>query len=86
MTTVGAYEAKTHLAELLRRVEAGERIRITRNGKPVAELVPADPSVAAAATDAIDALLAFGNGHMLGEDLTVRQLIDQGRDPGADTP
>ena len=39
MTTVGAYEAKTHLADLLRRVEAGERIRITRNGRPIADLV-----------------------------------------------
>jgi len=40
-TTVGAYEAKTKLAELLDRVEAGEHITITRHGKAVAQLVPA---------------------------------------------
>jgi prevent-host-death family protein len=40
MTTVTAYEAKTHLPRLLRAVERGERIVITRHGKPVAELVP----------------------------------------------
>ncbi len=37
--TVGAFEAKTKLSELLDRVERGEEIEITRNGKPVARLV-----------------------------------------------
>lgn len=41
--TVGAYEAKTHLAALLDRVESGETLTITRNGRPVARLVPAEP-------------------------------------------
>lgn len=41
--TVGAYEAKTHLAALLDRVEGGETLTITRNGRPVARLVPAEP-------------------------------------------
>ena len=41
MTTVGSFEAKTKLAELLDKVEAGETITITRRGKPVAKLVPA---------------------------------------------
>lgn len=42
-STVGAYEAKTHLAALLDRVENGETLTITRNGRPVAQLVPAGP-------------------------------------------
>jgi prevent-host-death family protein len=41
MTSVGVHEAKTHLSELLRRVEAGEEIVIERGAKPVARLVPA---------------------------------------------
>lgn len=41
MTTVGSFEAKTKLAELLDRVEAGETVMITRRGKAVAKLVPA---------------------------------------------
>ena len=41
MTTVGAFEAKTKLSELLDRVERGEEITITRHGKPVARLVNA---------------------------------------------
>jgi prevent-host-death family protein len=35
MATVGAYEAKTHLAQLLERVGQGERITITKHGVPV---------------------------------------------------
>ncbi|MGQ0673456.1 MAG: type II toxin-antitoxin system Phd/YefM family antitoxin [Hyphomicrobium sp.] len=40
MATIGACEAKTKFSELLERVENGERLTITRHGKPVAELVP----------------------------------------------
>jgi prevent-host-death family protein len=40
--TIGAYEAKTKLSELLDRVERGESLTITRNGKPVARLTPAE--------------------------------------------
>ena len=36
---VGSFEAKTKLAELLDRVEAGESVTITRRGKAVAQLV-----------------------------------------------
>lgn len=41
MITVGAFEAKTKLAELLDKVETGETVTITRRGKAVAKLVPA---------------------------------------------
>lgn len=42
MREVGTYEAKTHLPELLKAVEKGETIVITRRGTPIARLVPAD--------------------------------------------
>ena len=42
MTTVGTFEAKTHLTRLLERVAKGERIVITNRGKPVAMLVPTE--------------------------------------------
>jgi prevent-host-death family protein len=42
--SIGAYEAKTRLAELLDRVERGEAVTITRRGVPVARLVPAQPA------------------------------------------
>ena len=34
------HEAKTNLSKLLKAVEAGERVVITRHGAPTAELVP----------------------------------------------
>ncbi|MFV2057510.1 MAG: type II toxin-antitoxin system Phd/YefM family antitoxin [Thiohalomonadales bacterium] len=37
---IGAYDAKTKLPEILRRVEAGEAFTITNRGKPVADLIP----------------------------------------------
>jgi prevent-host-death family protein len=41
MVTVNTHEAKTHLSELLMKVERKhETILICRNGNPVAELLP----------------------------------------------
>ena len=40
MVTIGAFEAKTKLSELLDRVSNGETIMITKHGQPVAKLVP----------------------------------------------
>lgn len=40
VATINIHEAKTHLSQLLARVENGETITIARAGKPVADLVP----------------------------------------------
>ncbi len=37
---VNIHEAKTHLSELLARIEAGETVVIARRNKPIAKLVP----------------------------------------------
>jgi prevent-host-death family protein len=42
MDGVTLAEAKAHLSELVSRVAAGESIEITRRGKAVARLVPAE--------------------------------------------
>ncbi|MRX52026.1 type II toxin-antitoxin system prevent-host-death family antitoxin [Paracoccus sp. S-4012] len=49
MRVVGAFEAKTHLSELLAAAEAGETVTITRQGTPVARLVPVAGSTRAEA-------------------------------------
>ena len=38
--TIGAFEAKTHLSQLLDKVQNGNEIVITKRGKPIARLVP----------------------------------------------
>lgn len=40
--TLSIVEAKTHLSDCIRQVERGEAVLITRHGKAVAALVPAD--------------------------------------------
>jgi prevent-host-death family protein len=40
MSTVNIHQAKTHLSQLLSRVELGEEITIANRGVPVAKLVP----------------------------------------------
>lgn len=41
MIIVNTHKAKTNLSALLKKVEErGERVRICRNGKPIAELSP----------------------------------------------
>ncbi len=40
MREIGAFEAKTHLSELLAAAKAGETVTITRRGQPVARVVP----------------------------------------------
>jgi prevent-host-death family protein len=40
---VSIAEAKNRLPELIRAVEDGERVVITRHGKPVAQLAPPPP-------------------------------------------
>ncbi|GGA77537.1 antitoxin [Brucella endophytica] len=45
MNAVNLADAKAHLSELLDQVEAGNSIEITRHGKTVARLVPAEPEL-----------------------------------------
>jgi prevent-host-death family protein len=40
---VSIAEAKNRLPELIRAVEEGEEVIITRHGKPVAQIAPAPP-------------------------------------------
>ena len=78
MRTIGAYEAKTHLARLLEDVGKGERITITKHGRPVAVLVP--PGVVQDID--VEAFMArmrkFRKAHPL-NGVSIRELIDEGR-------
>jgi prevent-host-death family protein len=79
MSSVGAYEAKTHLPQLLDRVARGEEIQITRNGRPIARLVPESAREPHDVRQVIAAIREFRKGRRLGDDLTIRQLIEEGR-------
>jgi len=77
--TVGAYEAKTHLSELLEKVEAGEEITITKHGAPVAKLVPVKKEASAEErVTAIERIQKLASGLSLGG-LKVKDLLSEGR-------
>ena len=78
MERIGAYEAKTHLSQLLDRVANGERIAITRHGVPVAILQPADRAHETPVHEAIAQLKQFQATHRL-DGLKIRDLIEDGR-------
>ena len=88
MTSVGAFDAKTHLNELLQRASKGETIRITRRGVPVAKLVPPDDGEKKDARELAADIRDLRKGARLGtasqggtpsEKITIRELIDDGR-------
>ncbi len=78
METIGAYEAKTHLPQLLRRVSKGEKITITKHGVPVAILQAPEASRKSPAKEVIDQMRQFRRNHFRG-DLSIREMIDEGR-------
>jgi prevent-host-death family protein len=78
LRSVGAFEAKTHLAALLDAVSAGEQITMTRHGRPVARLVPPVREVQASVAETIAGLRRFSQGQTLGG-LSIAELRDLGR-------
>jgi prevent-host-death family protein len=77
MKTVGAYEAKTHLAELLDQVGAGESITVTRHGVPVARLCPPPDQPDSTVEETIREIRRFRQTHSLGG-LAVKDMIEEG--------
>lgn len=78
MESIGAFEAKTHLNELLQRASKGETIRITRRGVPVAKLTPPDDGEKADVRSLAEAIRQLRKGATLGK-IKLRELIDEGR-------
>lgn len=78
MDRIGAYEAKTHLPELLERTVRGEQFLITKHGVPVAVLGPAPARAALDPEAAVRALKEFRRGRTLGE-LSLGDLVQAGR-------
>ncbi len=78
MSDIDAFEAKTHLPRLLARVEAGERFVITRNSRPVAELIPDKPRDSGKVQAAIETMKEFQQTHSL-SGLLVRRAIEDAR-------
>jgi prevent-host-death family protein len=79
MPSVGAFEAKTHLAELLDRVSRGESITITRHGVPAAMLVPVGQTRARLNHGEIVEGMRRLRKRFKGGKIRVRELVKEGR-------
>jgi prevent-host-death family protein len=78
MRTVGLFEAKQKLSELVERASAGEQIGITRRGKLAAVIAPAPANASIAEAFArIDRIRR--NLKPLPKGLTIKDLIEEGR-------
>jgi prevent-host-death family protein len=60
MLSAGIRDLKNNLSRYVRRIEAGERVRVTAHGRVVAELGPPSPSTSAERQDRFDRLVAEG--------------------------
>ena len=74
---IGAFEAKNRLSELLRAAEAGRSIVITRHGRPVARLVPADDGTTRDLAELRAAFAEVRRG--IEGTVDVRELVEEGR-------
>lgn len=76
-TSIGVYEAKNKLSELLDRVQAGESIALTRRGKEIALIVPIHQGQAST-REAIARLRSLRVGSRL-NGISIKALRDEGR-------
>ncbi|MFZ0304582.1 MAG: type II toxin-antitoxin system prevent-host-death family antitoxin [Terracidiphilus sp.] len=77
-TEIGAFDAKTKLSEILRRVEQGERFTITLRGRAVADVVPSQRRDQRAIDEAVERLINFPRVKGVSGD-TVLEWIREGR-------
>jgi prevent-host-death family protein len=77
---VGIYEAKARLSELLQRVRSGNEVVITSHGKPVARLIPADPSAIPDRPKAVRKIRALRRRLNVRIRGSIRALVEEGRD------
>jgi prevent-host-death family protein len=78
--SVGAFEAKTRLSELLRKVSAGQVVRITRRCKPIADLMPITNDKTESLAIAAKKMLTLMKGASVQTEIDIRPLINAGRD------
>lgn len=78
MIEVSSYEAKTHLAELLKKVTKGEKVLITKHHVPVAMVVPVPSQRKRSVKDTVEAIKQFRKGNRL-KGLSIKDMIEEGR-------
>ncbi|OAI49270.1 hypothetical protein AYO45_02890 [Gammaproteobacteria bacterium SCGC AG-212-F23] len=73
MNQIGAYQAKTHFSEILRRVTQGEEFCVTHRGKVVAVILPPDEVKTKRTQEVFGKLQMLRKKHPLGK---VNEITD----------
>ena len=77
MRTVGLFEAKQKLSELVDRAGKGERIGITRRGRLAAVITPVQPQ--RSLRESFDEIEKVRKKVRMPKSLTVKSMIEDGR-------
>jgi len=77
---IGIFEAKTHLSQIINKVENGANFTVLKRGKPVAKIVPVEQEKEMTRKDAIEKLIEMRK-HYRGKpgSFNVREAIEEGR-------
>jgi prevent-host-death family protein len=78
-TEIGAFDAKTRLSEILRKVDQGERFTITVRGRAVADIVPSQLKNTQRVAEAVRRLLEIPKIEGVSPE-TIKTWIEEGRE------
>ena len=74
--TVGAFEAKTHFSQLLKEVEKGNIVHVTRRGKPIALISPEGFGREEAGQNALERIANRRKVVGMRQKITTRDILD----------
>ena len=80
--TVGAFEAKTHFSQLLKEVEKGNIVHVTRRGIPIALISPEKPDREEAGQNALERISNRRKAVCMRKKITTNDILefrDEGR-------
>ncbi|WP_244244891.1 type II toxin-antitoxin system Phd/YefM family antitoxin [Leptospira koniambonensis] len=77
MESVSAFQAKTHLSELLKKVQSGEVFVITHRGKPIAKLVPFSEEIEFDSKEGLNTLKKIRAS--ISSKVNIKEFINEGR-------
>jgi len=79
MRSIGVFEAKNRLSELVEQASQGQEIMITRRGQAVAKLVPPGAAITGiSAMEAINGVRSLRRGIRL-KGISIKSLVGKGR-------
>lgn len=74
---IGAFDAKTHLSQILENVQNGDEVTITKRGKPIARIIPYRETESISKKQIITEFANIRNS--IDEKVNIKDYINEGR-------